>query len=472
MYKKGMDESVWIPLVAALVAGCVCSLVFVPLRSRDKVRLATLEEELKQAGELQNLLTKKEAELAQCQEVLNQKGQELAAARATLESERLNFATQEKKHLELLDQAQEKLTSVFKSLSADTLRFANEELIKRANEQFLAQQKGSENELEKRKIAIENLLKPIQEQMEKLRIYNSDMEKNREGAYQALNERVKSLAETQQSLDKQAGRLVSALKDSKTRGSWGEIQLRRVVEMAGMLEHCDFEEQVSTTTQEGRLRPDMVIHLPQKKTIIIDAKATLDSYLKALECEDHSSEQKELLKGHARQLRDIVKKLGNKDYVRQFDPAPEFVVMFLPGEGILSAAWSEDPEIMEFAFRNNVIIATPTTLVAMLSTVAQCWKESRVSEEIHQIVRDSSDFYERICTLLEHLSLLGDSLRNGVSHYNKLIGSLESRLMPALKKMDDHRNLLKINPKKVLSTPEPLADEPRLPQIEPPGQKG
>jgi DNA recombination protein RmuC len=433
----------WVAL-AAVALGAAGVIVCLLSRSRDKEALAALRQQCEQIPGLQEELSRKEAELGKNREALNQSQRELASALATLESERAAFANLELKQRQTLEEAEKKFCDIFKSLSADTLKSANEELLKLADQKFREQQKGSESELDKRKTAIEELLKPVREQIEKLRSSNEGMEKERVGAYKALDERLQNLLQTQQSLDMQTRKLVESLRKPQVRGSWGEIQLRRIVELSGMQDHCDFSEQVSSVADEGnRIRPDMLVRIPGDKVIVVDSKVPLESYLNALEAHE-PAQQKQYLENHVRQLKARISELSSKSYTKDLGRSLRFVIMFVPGEGIFSAAWNQDPGLIEFAHQNKVIIATPVTLIALLETIAQSWAESKLTDEIVKIQRNAGVLYDRMRVALKYIADLGGHIKKGADAYNRLIVSLESRFLPTALEMQKQSQLLNV----------------------------
>ncbi|MDR2268089.1 MAG: DNA recombination protein RmuC [Holosporaceae bacterium] len=348
---------------------------------------------------------------------------------ANLEQERKSFSEK----IKLMQDAEQKLSNTFKAISSDALSQNNQTFLDLAKSVFGQLQEKAKAEFSIGTKSVDELVSPIKTTLENVGLQLNELEKNRIGAYEALKQQVGDLIATQNLLKAETHNLASALRVPTIRGRWGEMQLRRVVELAGMMEHCDFCEQVSFTDGDNRIRPDMVILLPGNQQIIVDAKAPLSAYLEALDADDEKS-RKSLLRDHAKQLKSHVTALASKKYWMQFQPGPEFVILFLPGEIFFSIASETDPSLIEFAMKERVIIATPTTLLALLHTIALGWRQENLSEEAKMIMKMGQELYKRLSDMTQHMFDLGKSIHSAVQKYNLTAASMENRVLSTARK--------------------------------------
>ncbi len=368
-------------------------------------------------------------ELDQKHEKIFELNQEITRLETTLEHERK--AANEK--AAILNEATVKLSDAFKALSAEALKSNNQSFLELARITLEKYQIEARCDLEQKQKAVETLVAPITQSLEKVDTQIRELENSRQQAYGSLTEQVKSLIFTQEKLQSETNNLVRALRTPTVRGYWGEIQLKRVVEMAGMLEYCDFYQQQTITTESSRLRPDVLVKLPGGKNIVVDAKAPLQAYLDALDgtTDDHRSLK---LREHAQQVRSHIAKLSAKSYWDQFQPTPEFVILFLPAETFFSAALEHDPALIEEGVKQRVILATPTTLIALLRAVHYGWRQEQVAENAQRISELGQELHERIATMAEHLTKLGGSLEKAVETFNASVASFEGRVLSSARK--------------------------------------
>ncbi len=335
-----------------------------------------------------------------------------------------------------LEQLNLQLKDTFNAMATEALNSNNEQFLRLAKESLGQFHIKAEGELEKREKAVENLVKPIRDALEKTEKQVERMESGRQQAHGALTKHLETMAESHRLLQSETRNLVQALRRPEVRGQWGELTLKRLAELAGMVEHCDFQEQASVQTDNGQQRPDMIVRMPDKREIIVDAKTPLDAYLSAVEAVN-DEERKTRLEQHARNVRARIRELSSKSYWQQFRHSPDFVVLFIPGDQFLSAALDVDHTLIEDALSQNVILATPTSFVALLRAIAYGWRQEVLAENAEVIREVGQDLYGRLATFAEHLSRLGRSLDNSVSAYNKAISSYDSRILPGAKKFTE-----------------------------------
>ncbi len=378
--------------------------------------------------------------------------EEKARLEAQLESEQL--AAEEK--MRAFETARSLLEDSFKALAGDIMKSSSSEFLKLAETRFKALHEQSGNEFEKREKAVENMVKPIRETLEKTDQQIRKMEEERQKHFGALSQHLDFMKVAHDQLQNETRNLVKALKRPEVRGQWGELTLKRLAELAGMVEHCDFEQQRSIDAEQGKQRPDMVVRMPGGREIVVDAKAPMDAYLCAVEAEDDAQRAQELQR-HARNVRARVRELASKAYWQNLSTSLDFVVLFIPGDQFLSAALELDAKLLEDALTDRVVLATPSSLVALLRAIAYGWRQETLAENAEQIRIVGEELYERLSTFAGHLDKLGSTLGRSVEHYNKAVGSFDTRILPSARRFSE----MGIRGKKAMPEPEPVERLPR-----------
>jgi DNA recombination protein RmuC len=423
-------------LIAAVgaAAGALLSLLFFRSKAAAlEARNTALDQELTAA---KNTSDRQVADIRQLTEAR-------AALDATLQNERENFekllATERRnaeEKLQFLQDTTEQLKSNFKALAASALEDNNANFLQLARSVLQTQQAHAAGDLAQKEAAVKNLVQPITESLNGMNQQIQALEQKRSEAYGTLSTQVQSLLETQRALQAETGNLVKALREPQARGRWGELQLHRVLELAGMLEYCDFTEQLSFNDDERRFRPDVIVDLPGGKQIVVDAKVPLTAYLSALEAPDELT-RSVCLGDHARQVRNHIDGLAAKTYWARLPCTPEFVVLFLPGEVFFRAAMDGDAELIEYGVSQKVIVASPTTLIALLKAVAYGWNQKNLAESAKQISEAGKTLYERLCKMTDHFEALGKRLGGAVECYNDMVASVERRVLPIARKFPE-----------------------------------
>ncbi|MBC03523.1 MAG: DNA recombination protein RmuC [Phycisphaerae bacterium] len=440
-----MDGFLWFIMGATaglVIAGLLVTVISGRRQAAIQSRLSV--EETNSAG-LRASNADLEQRLAEARAAIDASARELDEARRAGEKARIETARVEadlrvatEKHEEFArgsEEARRKLDEMFKALAADVLQANQKQFLETASAHFEKAQKQIGGHLGERHTQLEEMLKPFREQLSEQQKSLKDLEVKREKAYTSIEQHVQRIAESHHSLQQETGRLVTALRRPEQRGRWGEMILRNVVEFAGMTEHCDFVEQVSVDGEgDGRLRPDMIVKLPGDGMIVVDSKVALDDYLNANEAEDEER-RRECMARHASAVENHVKGLADKKYWNQFDRTPKFVVMFMPIESGLTAAMDHKPDLHQKAMESDVLIVTPTLLVGLLRTIGYGWQQEDVAANAREIAKAGATLYDRLATFTQYFEQVGKRLRQGAESYNKAVGSLESSILPAARRM-------------------------------------
>lgn len=400
---------------------------------REFARL-TGKAEMSEAAvaEMKMALAGKEAALEEVRAALKTAERERAVVQTRLEEAVKNVEEQKG----LLDRARDEMTTAFQALSGESLKSNNRAFLELARESLGIVMSEAKGELAKKEESIRNIVKPLENALLRYEAQIGELEKSRISAYSNLESQIRALVSSENQLQKETGNLVAALRRPEVRGRWGEVTLKRVVELAGMSEHCDYTEQASVDTDDGRLRPDMIVHLPSGRDIVIDSKVSLDAYLDAVGSQD-GEKRDALIERHAQQVKRHMRALSEKSYWDQFPKAPEFVVMFMPGESFLCAALDIDNTLIEEGMRSRVIIATPTTLIALLRAIAFGWRQELLAKNAQRIASIGKELYDRFQPFMEHVNRVGYNLAQSAESFNKMVRSLETRVMVSVRKFQE-----------------------------------
>jgi DNA recombination protein RmuC len=440
-------------LAGAIVGGIFAGIL---ISSKSRSKCASAEAT---TAEIRRQLEEKTTELEKLRHSLQEEQQARITAITRLDEATKSVEDQRK----ILAEAQQRLADTFKALSDDALKSNNQAFIQLAKQSLETVLSDAKGDIGKRQEAIGNLVKPLEEVLKRYESQVGKMEQDRSKAYGSLEEQLRTLALTQQQLQKETGNLVSALRKPQVRGRWGELTLRRVVELAGLTEHCDYTEQFTVQGEEGKIRPDLVIHLPSGRQVVVDCKVSLDAYLDAVAAQNEEIRETALLR-HAQQLRKHMTHLSSKAYWSELSCTPEFVVMFIPGESFVSAAVESDSSLIEDGIIAKVIIATPTTIIALLRAIAYGWRQEQIAKNAQMIAEHGRQVYERFAAFLEHVKKMRKSLEDAVFAYNRMIGSVEGRILPSVRKFKE----LGATGAEEIAMLEPIEQSPRqLEAVEP-----
>ncbi|MFH1014762.1 MAG: DNA recombination protein RmuC [Nitrospirota bacterium] len=414
-------------IILGTVIGGVIAWLFASSRLQGRVKgaEAIVEERGKQ-------IQQRETEISLLRKELDDEKKSRVEALTRLEESQKNLEEQKM----LLETMKKEMSDTFNALSKAALESSNESFLTLASERLGKIVEETKGKLGEHQTAMDGMIKPLSDTLKRYEDQIKVMEDSRHKAYGSLEEQLRTLASTHETLQKETSNLVSALRKPQVRGRWGEMQLRRVAELSGMSVHCDFTEQVSVGTETGRLRPDMIIHLPAEREIVVDAKVSLDAYLDAIAASTEE-ERKLAMKRHAQQIRAHLNSLSSKSYWDQFPKAPDYVVLFIPGESFFSAALEFDEKLMEEGFAKKVILASPASFIAILGSVAHVWRQENITKNTEIVAALGKELYERMNTLIKHLTDIGSGLDKAIGAYNKAVGSMESRVLPSVRKFKE-----------------------------------
>ncbi len=406
------------------------------IQAAHSARLAEVEGKAKSAEavaeERRLQIQQKDSEIVQLRRELQSEGQLKIEALTSLKESQRSFEEQRA----LIDTMKKEMTDTFNALSSAALKSSSEDFLRLASEHLGKVVSDTKGKLGEHQAAMDGMIKPLHETLKRYEEQIRAIEESRHKAYGSLEEQLRTLASTHENLQRETSNLVSALRKPQVRGRWGEMQLRRVAELSGMSLHCDFTEQHSVDTEKGRIRPDMVVHLPMKREIVVDSKVSLEAYLDAISASTED-EKKAKLEKHAQQVRSHMTKLASKDYWSQFRQSPEFVVLFIPGESFLSSALESDSSLIEDGIEKRVIIATPTTFIALLRAIAYGWRQEQLTKNAQEISDLGRQLYERMGMLIQHIENVGTSLEKAIAAYNRAVGSMEARVLPSVRKFKE-----------------------------------
>ena len=452
-------QYLWWLLLSACLGGGLTWLLSTPFhRNRRLEALRSLETQLTNREAQIEHLRNQLASLHEDSEHLRKEIRLMEVAKASAETKFTAMQQQFDDHQITLEEARRTLSDTFRSLAAEALAGNNQGFLALAEEKFKALKDETTNELHHRHTSLEALLQPLTDSLQAYQQETQALEHKRLREFSAVSEQLKHLATTQSTLHTETSKLVNALRSPHVRGRWGEIALRKTAELAGMAAYCDFHEQESISTETGRFRPDMVVKLPAGRDVVVDSKVPLHAFLESLEGTSEES-RNSALKRHAEHVKTHVRQLASKDYWEQFPAAPEFVVLFIPNDSFLAAAAEHDPSLIESALTQKIVIATPTTFIALLRAIAFGWRQEQIAEGAQRISMLGQELAERMGTMIDHFTKVGSTLGRAVESYNATVASLENRILPSARKFKQ----LGVNTRKDIPDLQPIEQHPRTP---------